>query len=102
NLVSTAEDERHTKSVNYDGLIAPLIKANQDLRKENVALRAELNSQRADIDMLIADVRGLKAHTNYGMSKATMGFVGFIFFLIFGAVSYVIFYKPPEEEPEES
>ena len=62
-LVHTAMDEMGTKSVNYVGLIAPMIAATQELRAENESLRAEL-------DAVKTDIAGLKAHTGYGINKA--------------------------------
>jgi hypothetical protein len=41
-LVHTANDEMGTKSVNYVGLIAPMIEATKELKAENAALKAEL------------------------------------------------------------
>lgn len=46
-LVSTAQDEMGTKSVNYIGLIAPVIEASKELKAENEALRAELAALKA-------------------------------------------------------
>lgn len=43
-LVHTAKDEMGTKSVNYIGLIAPMIEATKELRAENAALKAEQNA----------------------------------------------------------
>ena len=43
-LVRTAEDEMGTKSVNYTGLIAPMIEATKELKTENDNLRAELDA----------------------------------------------------------
>ncbi len=45
-LVHTAKDEMGTKSVNYVGLIAPIIEATKELRAENAALKAELSGVR--------------------------------------------------------
>ncbi|MCC6597225.1 MAG: tail fiber domain-containing protein [Alphaproteobacteria bacterium] len=47
-LVRTAEDEMGTKSVNYIGLIAPIIEAVHDLSTENEALRSEINLIKAE------------------------------------------------------
>ncbi len=41
-LVRTADDEMGTKSVNYVGLIAPMIEATKELKTENNALKHEL------------------------------------------------------------
>ncbi len=80
-LVMTAQDEMGTKSVNYIGLIAPMITATQELRAENEALRAEL-------DAVKTDIAGLKAHTGYGIDKAMIG-VGMLlaFMLAAGATA---------------
>lgn len=89
-LVKTAEDEIGTKSVNYVGLIAPMIEATKELKAENEALKAELDSVKtklADVDDLRHDVKALKAHTGYGINKAAigiwvlvgMGFMGLLF-----------------------
>ncbi|MGH1404828.1 MAG: tail fiber domain-containing protein [Alphaproteobacteria bacterium] len=42
-LVHTAKDEMGTKSVNYVGLIAPMIEATKELKTENNALKSELS-----------------------------------------------------------
>ncbi|MBU0858692.1 MAG: tail fiber domain-containing protein, partial [Alphaproteobacteria bacterium] len=78
-LVHTAKDEMGTKSVNYVGLIAPMIEATKELKAENDNLRAEIAALRAERDEfktalndLATDVRGLKAHTGYGINRAEM------------------------------
>ncbi len=77
-LVHTATDEMGIKSVNYIGLIAPMIAATQELKVENVMLRAEL-------DMMKTDIAGLKAHTGYGIGKAMIGIgMGFVLILVGG------------------
>lgn len=43
-LVQTANDKMKTKSVNYIGLIAPMVSAIQELKAENEALRIRLNA----------------------------------------------------------
>lgn len=63
-LVRTADDEMKTKSVNYVGMIAPVIEASKELKAENDLLKAELANLRNDID-------GLKLHTGYGFGKAS-------------------------------
>ncbi|MFN3827129.1 MAG: tail fiber domain-containing protein [Micavibrio sp.] len=67
-------------SVNYIGMIAPMIEATKELKAENEALKAELASLRTDredmmaaLDTLTQDVQGLKAHTGYGINKASVG-----------------------------
>jgi hypothetical protein len=42
NLVTTANDEMKTKSVNYDGFIPLLVSSVQELQKENAELRARI------------------------------------------------------------
>jgi hypothetical protein len=51
-LVSIADDDMKTMSVNYIGLIAPMIKATQELKAENESLSAQLaamNDQQASL-----------------------------------------------------
>ena len=79
-LVHTADDEMGTKSVNYVGLIAPMIEATKELKAENDNMRAEIAALRAERDEmktalndLATDVKGLKAHTGYGINRAEMG-----------------------------
>ena len=79
-LVHTANDEMGTKSVNYVGLIAPMIEATKELKAENDNLRAEIAALRAEreeittaLNDLATDVKGLKAHTGYGIDRAEMG-----------------------------
>ncbi|PZP39047.1 MAG: hypothetical protein DI585_05400 [Pseudomonas fluorescens] len=55
-LVNTANDTSHTLSVNYTGLIAPMVQGLTEvntevkqLKSENAALRAELEAMRAEI-----------------------------------------------------
>lgn len=78
-LVHTANDNMQTKSVNYMGMIAPMIAAMQELQTQNDQLRTELAVVAADreemrlaLHQLGEDVRGLKAHTGYGIGKAQM------------------------------
>lgn len=69
-LVRTADDEMQTKSVNYTGLIAPMIEATKSLKSENDSLKAEIaeiKSAQADI---LEEVKGLSRHTGYGLEKA--------------------------------
>lgn len=79
-LVNTAPDAMGTKSVNYVGLIAPMIEASKELKAENDNLRAEIATLRAEreemhaaLDTIATDIKGLKAHTGYGINRAEMG-----------------------------
>ncbi len=51
-LVHTATDEMGTKSVNYMGLIAPMIEATKEVHAENQMLRSELANIKAQVDLL--------------------------------------------------
>lgn len=58
-LVHTAKDEMGTKSVNYVGLIAPMIEATKELKDENAALKTELEtirSEREDVKNAVASL----------------------------------------------
>lgn len=77
-LVRTADDEMGTKSVNYTGLIAPMIEATKALKTENDALKAQLNAVQeqqavvlARLETMQSDVNGMKVHTGYGIEKGT-------------------------------
>ena len=81
-LVVTADDELGTKAVKYSGLIAPLIEATKALKAENEKLQADiakrddrltrLENRMANFELAMArDVKGLKAHTGYGVSKGS-------------------------------
>ena len=85
-LVKTAKDEMGTKSVNYMGLIAPLITASKELQSENASLRAELAEMKTAQADMHKDINGLKARTGYGVEKA--GYDSWIMLLaamLFGA-----------------
>jgi hypothetical protein len=69
-LVRTADDAMKTKSVNYMGLIAPMIEGVKVLKSENESLKAEIASLKTAQADLIRDVQGLKVHTQYGIQKA--------------------------------
>ena len=58
-LVKTANDEMGTKSVNYMGLIAPMIEATKSLKAENNELRAELASLKSGQDEMQATLASL-------------------------------------------
>jgi hypothetical protein len=68
-------------SVNYVGMIAPMIEATKELKAENETLKAELAAVKADREQMVTalndlsrDVKGLKAHTGYGVDKAGFEF----------------------------
>ena len=78
-LVHTAKDEMGTKSVNYVGLIAPMIEATKELKAENDALKAEIATMKSGQDEIMAslasmqdDMNGLKLHTGFGIEKANL------------------------------
>ncbi len=90
-LVSTADDEMGTKSVNYIGLIAPMIEGVKTLKAENESLKAEIAAMKTAQGQLIRDVEGLKVHTEYGISRAAydnwlvlvmMAMMGGMFFML--------------------
>ena len=91
-LVKTAEDEMGTKSVNYTGLIAPMIEATKALKAENDNLRTELAAVKdgqADIKDSLASlnkqVELLNKATGQKVGKASMLPVGAHWlYLLFG------------------
>lgn len=60
-------------SVNYVGLIAPLIEASKELKSENESLKAQISAIEERMASVEGDMNGMKAHTGYGISKAQMG-----------------------------
>ncbi|MCB9988796.1 MAG: tail fiber domain-containing protein [Rhodospirillales bacterium] len=92
-LVKTADDEMGTKSVNYIGLIAPLIETTQALKAENDDLRAALDEMKAQqnaefedaLDELRREVKGLKAYTGYGIDRAS--FEGWMLWALLAALA---------------
>lgn len=71
-LVNTANDEMGTKSVNYVGLIAPMIEATKSLKSENEALKAELAEIKGAQADILEQVHGLSRHTGYGSERAAL------------------------------
>ncbi|QQG35807.1 MAG: tail fiber domain-containing protein [Micavibrio aeruginosavorus] len=70
----------HYLSVNYIGMIAPIVEATKELKAENDMLKAELAALKSDREQMVTalndltrDVQGLKAHTGYGINKASVG-----------------------------
>jgi hypothetical protein len=70
-LVNTADDEMGTKSVNYIGLITPLIEASKALKEENLALKAELQDIRTAQAEILEQVHGLSRHTGFNHERAS-------------------------------
>jgi len=86
-LVHTADDEIGTKSVNYVGLIAPIIEASKELKAENNALKEELNTIKKDIAALKNN------NTNTSPSQTT---INLLFILLgFGMVAVLLRRKKP-------
>jgi trimeric autotransporter adhesin len=52
NLVSTADDSMHTKSVNYTGLIPLMVSSIQELQDTNKLLKSQNDSLQARIDAI--------------------------------------------------
>ena len=76
----TPDDEDNMMSVKYVGLIAPMIEATKELKKENNQLRAEL-------DTLKQQVQTLNRHAFNKTDKASVTPYFFIALLIFGSVA---------------
>lgn len=107
-LVFTQEGEAGLKSVNYVGLIAPLIGAaqeldlrNEALRIENEALRGEVaefrqavESDRADISDLKSQVALLSKIAGAGSQKAVINWQIILFMLFGGAVFALLVIAP--------
>jgi hypothetical protein len=96
-IVMTANDEMRTKSVNYIGLIAPMIEATKELKADNDNLRQEMASlkamheKQADIIQALADdVKGMKAHTGYGVGRAEMGLLFILLLMGAGGAFYMV------------
>ncbi|NCC23364.1 MAG: hypothetical protein EOM26_13035, partial [Alphaproteobacteria bacterium] len=74
-LVHTAADELGTKSVNYIGLIAPMIEATKSLKAENDALRAELEALREERAQTASAVEDLAKQVEL-LNRAALGGTG--------------------------
>jgi hypothetical protein len=59
-LVTTTKDVSATKSLNYIGLIAPTIKAVQELKADNDTLRRKLEAANDNVKSLIERISALK------------------------------------------
>ncbi len=66
-LVRTAKDEMGTKSVNYIGLMIPMIEVSKALKVENDMLKADIAALQSDTDVIKAQINML--------NKATLGTV---------------------------
>ena len=51
-LVHTADDEMGTKSVNYVGLVAPMIEATKELKAENDSLKSQMDDLSQQVALL--------------------------------------------------
>jgi hypothetical protein len=96
-LVITSDDEMQTKHVNYIGLIAPLVEATNSLRTENETLKAEMAAKEdrmAAIEARMAsfenDLDGMKVHTGYGFTKASIGALMLLMLILSGGLIVVI------------
>ena len=77
-LVHTADDEMGTKSVNYVGLVAPMIEATKELKAENDSLKSQM-------DDLSQQVALLNKMAGNNVDKASMrDFILLLFGLFFG------------------
>jgi hypothetical protein len=71
-------------SVNYIGLIAPLVEATKELKAENDSLRNQVTSMEDRLASLEGDLKGMKAHTGYGINRA--GFDVWLLALLAGII----------------
>ncbi len=76
-------------SVNYVGLIAPLIEASKELKSENESLKAQISMIEERMASLEGDMNGMKAHTGYGISKAQMGLGMMLGMMLMGGMAGV-------------
>ena len=89
-LVVTDKTAEGMKSVNYVGLIAPLIEATKELKSENDSLKAKIADFDARMAALENNVDELKLFTGFGVSKASMGLLGIFALLIMSGIVVVI------------
>jgi hypothetical protein len=85
-LVFTAEDEMGTKSVNYTGLIAPLIEATKELKAQNVEKDERLAALETRMAELENTMKGVQTHTGYNTSKGTWGILALMLMLMSGGM----------------
>ena len=89
-LVHTAQDDMKTKSVNYMGLIAPMIEVSKSLKAENDMLKAEIVSLKDDANIIKAQIQTLNKSVIGDVRGATVMPYIIIFFAFFvGVLSMV-------------
>ena len=97
-LVHTADDDIKTKSVNYIGLIAPMIEATKELKARNEKLETELSQVKAsqqDTNIALVYLTKQVALLNKGalqnVNKASMlPYLMLLFGLVFGIGSTIV------------
>lgn len=90
-LVHTAKDEMGTKSVNYVGLIAPMIEATKELRAENAALKSGLD----DLSQQVALLNNM-AGNNVG--KASMVPYPMLLFSLLGGMGFMLLIQRKQQK----
>lgn len=98
-LVKVADPVSGYMSVNYIGLIAPVIEATKELKSDNDALRAQLASMESRMASLEGDMKGMKAHTGYGISRAGMTLAMFLMVLAAIGGAVLILRRGPQRSP---
>ena len=94
-----------TKSVNYLGLIAPMIEATKELKAQNEALEAKLEAKEEQMAALDAkfearlaaletDMNDMKVHTGFGVSKAMIGLMSLL--AMFGTLGMLVLLRRKE------
>lgn len=89
-LVHTAQDEMGTKSVNYVGLIAPMIEATKELNAENKALKSAQIETNAAITNLNEQVALLNKMAGNNVGKASMMPYLMMLFGLLGGIGIMI------------
>ncbi|MGH1455934.1 MAG: tail fiber domain-containing protein [Alphaproteobacteria bacterium] len=96
-LVHTAKDEMGTKSVNYVGLIAPMIEATKELRAENIALKSEMselktaqNNTTAAVNKLSDQVALLNKMAGNNTNKASMEGIVMLLLGLLGGIGVML------------
>jgi len=89
-LVHTANNEMKTKSVNYMGLIAPMIEVSKSLKSENDMLKAEVASLKDDTNIIKAQIQTLNKSVIGDVRGATvMPYIIILFAFFVGVLSVV-------------